>query len=65
MAADERYARQLAEHYNGAATYGGAPRPGPNQSRGALRNNSGTRPNQYEEEREHSFIDGTEISFLR
>lgn len=28
LAADERYARQLAEHYNGAAAYDQAPRSG-------------------------------------
>ncbi|KAL8739026.1 MAG: hypothetical protein Q9181_000308 [Wetmoreana brouardii] len=60
LAADEQYARQLAEHYNGPAAYG-VPRAG---SRGRqIPPNSGpkrTRSRQYgenDDERERSFID--------
>ena len=45
LAADERYARQLAEHYNGAPTYVEGPRSGPGnrrpQQRGPPRQASG------------------------
>ncbi|KAI4167919.1 MAG: hypothetical protein LQ343_006789 [Gyalolechia ehrenbergii] len=60
MAADERYARQLAEHYNGAAAYG-APRGGPRGRQnppvtGPLK--IGSRGHEaYDEDRERSFID--------
>ena len=61
LAADEQYARQLAEHYNGAAAYG-APRDG---SRGrqnppvAGPKRTGSRQYEaYDDERERSFIDG-------
>lgn len=61
MAADEQYARQLAEHYNGAAAYG-VPRGG---SRGRQRphmtgpQRTGSRGYEvYDEDRERSFIDG-------
>lgn len=62
LAADERYARQLAEHYNGAAFGGNASRggygPRQQQPRGPARQSSQPRPNQYDgEERERSFID--------
>ncbi|KAI4202240.1 MAG: hypothetical protein LQ350_002755 [Teloschistes chrysophthalmus] len=57
LAADEQYARQLAEHYNGAAASGpprGSTRGRPNRDphRTGLRQNE-----QYDEERERSFID--------
>ncbi|KAL8721109.1 MAG: hypothetical protein Q9225_002132 [Loekoesia sp. 1 TL-2023] len=60
LAADEQYARQLAEHYNGAAAYGG-PRGGSK----ARQNPTVTGPKRtgsrkyevYDEERERSFID--------
>lgn len=64
MAADERYARQLAEHYNGGPTYGADPRMGyaPRQGTipgGQARRTAQPRYGQYEEEdRERSFIDG-------
>lgn len=61
LAADEQYARQLAEHYNGAAAYGG-PRSG---SRGRQSQpvtgwqRTGSKPNEaYDDDRERSFIDG-------
>ena len=60
LAADEQYARQLAEHYNGAAAYGAPqqrsrgrqypPTPGPQRT--------GSRQFGENEERERSFIDG-------
>ncbi|KAL8943094.1 MAG: hypothetical protein Q9216_001294 [Gyalolechia sp. 2 TL-2023] len=60
MAADEQYARQLAEHYNGAAAYG-AP---PGGSRGRQNNpmtgsqRIGSRGQEaYDEDRERNFID--------
>lgn len=62
LMADERYARQLAEHYSGTAAYGEAPRHGsrgrqdPNLNR--TRKDTGLKPNEFNEEREHSFIDG-------
>ena len=63
LEADERYARQLAEHYNSAAAYGNASRGGiggrQGQIRGAPRQNPQPRLNEYDgEERERSFIDG-------
>jgi hypothetical protein len=62
LEADEQYARQLAEHYGGAAAYepGYAPRmssrgdPYPQTSRG--RQQTGLKPNEMYEE-EHSFLD--------
>lgn len=62
LAADEAYARQLAEQYNGAAVGGNVPRGGygPRQAqpRGPARQGGQPRPNQYGvEERERSFID--------
>ncbi|KAI4235426.1 MAG: hypothetical protein L6R40_006468 [Gallowayella cf. fulva] len=60
LAADEQYARQLAEHYNGSAAYG-APRsdsrgrPYPSTS-GPKRTSSRNYP-ENEDERERSFID--------
>ena len=61
--ADEQYARQLAEQYSGTATYGGAPRSdlrGPqNPNLARPRKDTGLKPNELYEDREHSFIDGT------
>lgn len=62
LEADERYARQLAEHYNGAAAYGktrssgeGARRaPG----RGPARPTSGSRPNEYDGDDGPNWFDG-------
>ena len=57
LAADEQYARQLAEHYNGAPAYGEAPRSGSHnrrpQQRGASRQTSG-----YDQENGPSWFDG-------
>ena len=63
LEADEQYARQLAEHYNGTATYGGPPRSSSRDQRarhGARSNrDTGLKPNEiYDDDREHSFIDG-------
>ena len=61
LAADERYARQLAEHYNGVDAYGSAPRAhgsAQQQFKGPSRGQTGPMSNQYEEERERNFIDG-------
>ena len=61
LAADERYARQLAEHYNGADAYSEHPRSrgAPQQQfRGPPRRPIGQNPAQYDEDRERSFIDG-------
>ena len=64
LAADEQYARQLAEHYNGVAAYG-APRGGPRggQQNATFRPRQGSRQNDVydDEERERSFIDGVGI----
>jgi len=63
LAADERYARQLAEHYNGAAAYGGPPRAvsgsRQNQARGPPRRGSAPRPEEFDDDRDRSFFDGT------
>ncbi|MCJ1379020.1 ubiquitin-binding protein cue5 [Xylographa soralifera] len=62
LEADEQYARQLAEHYNGTAAYGGSPRNSSGDQRaphGARSNrDTGLKPNElYDDDREHSFID--------
>lgn len=70
LLADEQYARQLAEHYSGAAAYGGDPRTG-QRGRQDLehprpRQEMGLKPNELYDDREHSFIDGmyaTEFQF--
>ena len=63
--ADEAYARQLYEEYNGTSTLGGHPR---SVSRGnrqpALpkpKRETGLKPNELYDDREHSFIDGRVI----
>ena len=62
LAADEQYARQLAEHYNGAAAYE-APRNGSRgrqQNTGMMQKQTSKQNDLYDdEERERSFIDGT------
>lgn len=66
LAADERYARQLAEHYNGAAAYEGPPTlesgPRRSQPRGPPRRGSAPRPEESDDDRDRSFFDG--MSFL-
>ncbi|MCJ1361713.1 ubiquitin-binding protein cue5 [Acarospora aff. strigata] len=61
LQADEQYARQLAEHYSGAGAYGAAPRSG---SRGRRdpplprrKQETGLKPNELYDDREHSFLD--------
>ena len=62
LAADERYARQLAEHYNGAAAYDGHDRYGSGprraQPRGPTRRGSAPRSEELDEDRDRSFFDG-------
>ncbi|KAL9636333.1 MAG: hypothetical protein Q9164_002879 [Protoblastenia rupestris] len=60
LAADERYARQLAEHYNGVDAHSSAPRSRaapPQQFKGPPRRPTGPMPNQDDEDRERSFLD--------
>ena len=64
LAADERYARQLAEHYNGTDAYSAAPRSGSGQRRtqaprGPPRTASAPRPEDPDDDRDRSFFDGT------
>ena len=65
LAADEQYARQLAEQYNGAAAYGGVPRSGSGTRRaprgGATRRGSAPRPEDFDQDRDRSFFDGVYI----
>ena len=60
--ADEQYARQLAEQYNGLVAYGGAPRSGSREYRAPRaqrpKKETGLKPNELYDDREHSFIDG-------
>ncbi|KAL8911126.1 MAG: hypothetical protein Q9171_003664 [Xanthocarpia ochracea] len=60
LAADEQYARQLAEHYNSSVAYG-APRSGSkgrsNQPMSGPRRSNSRQYPESEEERERSFID--------
>ena len=62
LAADERYARQLAEHYNGATAYEGHDRYGSGprrpQPRGPPRRGSAPRPEEFDGDRDRSFFDG-------
>ena len=55
MAADERYARQLAEHYNGAPPYRGNP---PGARRGQPRGPPAPLPEEYDNDKDRSFFDG-------
>ena len=62
LEADELYARQLAEQYNGPAAYGQAPRSTSRERRaprsGRSNRDTGLKPNELYDDREHSFIDG-------
>ena len=62
LEADEQYARQLAEQYNGTAAYGGPPRSiskDQRAPRGSRNRDTGLKPSElYDDDREHSFIDG-------
>lgn len=66
LAADERYARQLAEHYNGGAAYGDPPRSGSgarhSHPRGPPRRGSAPRPEDHDDDRDRSFFDGMWLS---
>jgi hypothetical protein len=59
LEADERYARQLAEHYDNVGAYEDrtANRQGGNRQGGNRQSNDRNRQDWDEEEREHSFID--------
>ncbi|MCJ1315058.1 ubiquitin-binding protein cue5 [Xylographa vitiligo] len=61
LEADEQYARQLAEQYNGTAAYGGPPRSiskDQRAPRGSRNRDTGLKPSElYDDDREHSFID--------
>ena len=58
LEADERYARQLAEHYNGALAYGDGPRSGSSdrrtQQRGPPRQGG-----RYDQDEGPSWFEGT------
>lgn len=65
MEQDELYARQLAEHYNSAgrgyAGYGSRGRGDPHLPQ--RRRETGLKPNELEDDREHSFFDGKSSLF--
>lgn len=62
LAADERFARQLAEHYNGAAAYEAPPRSvsGARRShpRDPPRGGGAPRREDFDNDRDRSFFDG-------
>ena len=64
LEADELYARQLAEHYNGSTGYNTNQRSASYGSRGQEphparpKKETGLRPNELYDDREHSFLDG-------
>jgi len=62
LEADEVYARQLAEHYSGAGAYNTAPRTASSGRRDPAlprpRKETGLKPNELYDDREHSFLDG-------
>ena len=64
LEADELYARQLAEHYNGPAGYNTNQRSASYGSRGQEprvtrpKKDMGLKPNELYDDREHSFLDG-------
>lgn len=60
LEADEQYARQLAEHYGGAGAYS-QPQPRSGSRDMPLhrpKKESGLKPNELYDDREHSFMDG-------
>ncbi|KAL8952610.1 MAG: hypothetical protein Q9222_001484 [Ikaeria aurantiellina] len=62
LAADEQYARQLAEHYNGAAAYGaprGSPRGRPTSGVQGPKRAGSRQYEEYDDDRDRSFIDGS------
>lgn len=56
LEADELYARQLAEHYGGAAAYR-PERPRDHRDNAPRRRETGLKPNELHDE-DHSFFDG-------
>ncbi|MCJ1275300.1 ubiquitin-binding protein cue5 [Puttea exsequens] len=68
LVADERYARQLAEHYNTVEAYGAPPRSASGQrkgpARGPQRRGSAPRPEEFDEDRDRSFFDD-ELPIIR
>lgn len=66
LVADEKYARQLAEHYNGAAAYDGPPSstPGARRShpRDLSRRGSAPKREDFDDDRDRSFFDGVWFS---
>ena len=67
LAADERYARQLAEHYNGTDAYGRVPlqHSRPQQKfKGPPRRATGPISSEEDEDRERSFLDGKLFSAI-
>lgn len=62
LEADEHYARQLAEHYSGAEAYNPASRTASRGSRDPAlprpKKETGLKPNELYDDREHSFLDG-------
>lgn len=65
LEADEQYARQLAEHYSGAGIYENAPRTASRGRRDPAlprpKRETGLKPNELYDDREHSFLDGLSI----
>lgn len=57
LEADEMYARQLAEHYGASSR--GAPSRDYDPRMQRPRQESGLKPNELYDDREHSFFDGT------
>lgn len=66
LEADEQYARQLAEHYSGANAYNTAPRTVSSGRRDPAlprpKKETGLKPNELYDDREHSFLDGMLLS---
>lgn len=62
LEADEQYARQLAEHYSGAGAHNTASRTASRGSRDQAlprpKRETGLKPNELYDDREHSFLDG-------
>ena len=62
LEADEQYARQLAEHYSGSEAYNAAPRTASRARRDPAlprpKKETGLKPNELYDDRDHSFLDG-------
>lgn len=59
LEADEMYARQLAEHYGASSSSRGAPSRDHDPRLSRSRQETGLKPNELYDDREHSFFDGT------